>query len=336
MSLTFDDTNLRLIDVIQAEFPIEPHPYERIGQRIGIDQHEVIARIGWLKQNDVVREISGAMDAARLGYHTTLAAIKADPDRLEAAKLVIASHPGVSHGYERDHAFNLWFTLAIPRERSLEAEVAKMAEEAGVQEHLVLPTIRRFKLVVDFNLGTRDESEDGRWSSRSGASPHTAKPVRLTEKEIRAVRALQRDLPLEEQPFHSLARSFDLEGPELIEYTKQFLGGGIIRRYGAAIRHNEIGFGANAMLCWVIPAERVEEAGKIGAAEPAVSHCYERPTKPPAWPYNFFTMLHARTEGELAQTIEGLHEKLQPNDSAALHTLREFKKRRVRYFENAS
>jgi len=84
---------------------------------------------------------------------------------------------------------------------------------------------------------------------------------------------------------------------------------------------------------WGIPAERIEEAGQRAARERAVSHCYERPSFPPRWPYNLMTMIHGRSENEVREVVQRLLADLKPDAHAVLFSHREFKKQRVRYFE---
>lgn len=107
-----------------------------------------------------------------------------------------------------------------------------------------------------------------------------------------------------------------------------------MRRYGATLRHQQAGYVANAMACWELEPDRVEAAGRAAADHPTVSHCYERPAHPPEWPYNLFTMVHARSDDQLARAVADLHERIRPRRFAVLRTVREYKKARVRYFDD--
>jgi len=61
--------------------------------------------------------------------------------------------PGVSHNYLRDHEYNLWFAMTVGPGQSLEREIANLAARVGVDDYLILPALRRFKIGVDFDLG---------------------------------------------------------------------------------------------------------------------------------------------------------------------------------------
>ena len=155
----------------------------------------------------------------------------------------------------------------------------------------------------------------------------------IAAADIPYVRALQEDLPLSSRPFLVLARRYDLTEAELLARAERFLASGVMRRYGATVRHRQAGYTANAMACWQVPEERIVAAGEAAALHPAVSHCYQRPACPPDWPYQLFTMVHGHTEAELAAAVEELRGRLQPQAMAVLPTRQEFKKARLRYFE---
>lgn len=325
-----------ILDLVQKRFPLVEQPYTAVAGQVGVSEDDVIHRLGRLKDDGVVREIGAIFDSARLGYHSVLVAMAVDRARLDRAAAAVSAHPGVSHNYERDHRFNLWFTLTVRRERSLQAEVERLAGSAGVEEFLLLPAIRRFKIRVEFDLGTANEAPADETEASGGTgigSAESPRPRVLTEAEIEAVRVLQRDLPLESRPFRALAAPTSLSEADLLGWAERFLAAGVMRRYGAVLRHQRLGYGANAMVAWRVAQAQIGEAGRRAAVEQAVSHCYERRVRPPRWPYNLITMIHGRSEQELQAVIERLRAQLQPEDYAVLPTVREFKKKRVRYFE---
>ena len=106
---------------------------------------------------------------------------------------------------------------------------------------------------------------------------------------------------------------------------------GVIRRFGAAIRHHKTGFTANAMGVWDCPPARVEEVGQTMASFTEVSHCYERPRKP-QWPANLYTMIHARSREDVEQIGERIAEATGLRSPRLLYSTREFKKSSMKYF----
>ena len=102
-----DSIGKKLLNLVQVEFPLTKEPYADLGLQLGIDRDEVIYHIEQLKTKGVIRQISPVLDARSLGYQTTLVAMRVAETQLDKAGQLIGEHPGVSHGYERDHYFNL-------------------------------------------------------------------------------------------------------------------------------------------------------------------------------------------------------------------------------------
>jgi DNA-binding Lrp family transcriptional regulator len=340
-----DSTDRRILDLIQRGFPLAPRPFAQIAERVGATESDVIERLARLKQAGMVREICAVFESERLGYRSTLAAMAIAPAQLEEVAAIVSAHPGVSHNYERTHGFNLWFTLTVAPDRSIEDEVARLARAANVRDYLILPAVRRFKIGVDLDLGTRNNEQPSAVSRQRSAVSDPPSRLRsrgsalrtqgsgLGEAERSVVRTLQHDLPLEPQPFERLAAGVGMPEAELLAIAENLQATGVMRRIGAILRHRHVGYSANGMGCWVVPADRIEEAGRRAARERAVSHCYERPSFPPRWPYNLMTMIHGRSDDEVRKVIQRLHAAIQPLDCATLFSRREFKKRRAYYFE---
>jgi DNA-binding Lrp family transcriptional regulator len=106
-----------------------------------------------------------------------------------------------------------------------------------------------------------------------------------------------------------------------------------MRRFGAVLRHRRVGYTANGMACWVVPEAQMETVGLRGAAFPEVSHCYQRPAYPPRWPYTLFTMIHGQTRDEVEAIVDEIARETGIGEYRVLYSTHEFKKERVRYFE---
>jgi DNA-binding Lrp family transcriptional regulator len=85
------------------------------------------------------------------------------------------------------------------------------------------------------------------------------------------------------------------------------------------------------MAVWNIRSGEEDEAGKKMARHAAVSHCYLR-QKTPAWQYNLYTMIHAKSEGEASDLIKKLSDETGCRDYRLLRTIRELKKTGMTYF----
>ena len=106
---------------------------------------------------------------------------------------------------------------------------------------------------------------------------------------------------------------------------------GVIRRFGATLRHQKSGFGANAMTAWLVDEARMDDVGAIMASFKEVSHCYRRdPT--PDWKYNLYTMIHGKDEAHCRRTAEKMAAKAGVETYVLLFSRRELKKTSMTYF----
>ncbi|MBD5608374.1 MAG: Lrp/AsnC family transcriptional regulator [Desulfovibrio sp.] len=146
-----DALDKRILDIIQSDFPLVSRPYEEIARRLDSTEKEVFDRVRKMRESGLVRRIGANYQSSRLGFVSTLCAAKAPPDKLEEFIAFVNAIPGVTHNYEREHDYNIWFTLISPsRERTAEI-LAEIEAKTGVRP-LNLPATRLFKIKVDFPM----------------------------------------------------------------------------------------------------------------------------------------------------------------------------------------
>lgn len=153
----------------------------------------------------------------------------------------------------------------------------------------------------------------------------------LTELEKNIVRVLQEGLPLEPRPLLRIAEKLGMAEEQLIGKINEFMARGIIRRFGATLRHQDIGFVANAMVVWRVPEDRVREMGELLAGFPEVTHCYHRHT-PPGWSFNIFTMVHGKTREDCREIARRMSKAAGLEDYEVIFSTRELKKSCMKYF----
>jgi siroheme decarboxylase len=315
----------KLLGLLQSGFPLTAEPYAEICLKIGATAQDVMRRIADLKASGIVREISPVLDARKLGYQSTLVAMEAGKDKLAPAEKVLSEHPGVSHAYERDHKFNIWFTLSLPQKASVDAELKKLSSLIGAEATFALPAIKVFKLRAKFG-----PDEDGQSEDDNGQIDTLSSKIELTAMERRVINALQKDLPLREDPFHQIAKGLDISVAVLLEHCHSLVRSGAIRRYGASINHYKIGYKANAMTCWKAPPDRVESVAAGITLLRQVSHCYERAVNP-LWKYNLYVMIHGHSKTACLDIVDKIRSLSGIDDYAVLFSTHEFKKTRIKY-----
>ncbi|HIJ57193.1 MAG TPA: Lrp/AsnC family transcriptional regulator [Deltaproteobacteria bacterium] len=153
----------------------------------------------------------------------------------------------------------------------------------------------------------------------------------LSELEKKIIAAIQGDIPITERPYLEIAEKLGISEDELIQRLEALDSRGIVRRFGATLRHQKSGFSANAMAAWQVDEDRVVEVGKKMAAFKAVSHCYRRnPT--PRWPYNLYTMIHAKNVASFKNIVRRMSEKTSITEYTILFSRKELKKTSMEYF----
>ena len=328
-----DEVDRRLLNRIQEDFPLEAEPYRALGAPLGLSEEDTLARIAGLREARVIRQISAIFDTRALGYQSTLVAMQFLPERLEEAAQQISDHPGVSHNYARQHQYNLWFTLAVPPGQDVAAAAERLGERTGALQTRVLPTLRLFKIGVRLDVAGERTPEAQEAQRIYGASDVTrGQRAPLDPRDIAFIRVLQRDLPHVSRPFDGYATELGVPLAEVFQWCAAMTASGKMRRFSAVLRHQNAGFVSNAMGVWKVPPDRVEEVGAQMAAFAAVSHCYLRPVYTD-FPYNVYTMVHGRTREECVRTLDAIAARTGITQRQALWSSKEFKKERVRYFE---
>jgi DNA-binding Lrp family transcriptional regulator len=323
-----DSIDKKLLNEIQWVFPLVDRPYLEIAGRHGITEQDAIARIGRMKQAGLVRQINAIFDTRRLGYKSALVAFSVRPEKLDEVADRVNEHPGVSHNYERNHEYNMWFTLAVPPGADMKQDLDRMASLEGVIKYRVLPTLKLYKIGVRLDMVNEDAAKP---TPTDEVKPLDPERVSLTDRDKDFIRELQKDLKAVPEPFRELAGNLGITTEELFAKARDFEKLGIMRRFAAILRHRDAGFTANGMVVWHVPEDIIDEVGSKLAAFPQVSHCYRRPVYPD-WRFNLFSMVHARSLGAAEKMAEEMSQVIGIKDYQILFSSREFKKERVKYF----
>lgn len=142
----------QVLNEIQKGIPLVEQPFLVIGERLGISEAEVIDTIDSLKSKDYIRRFGGIVDVNKLGIKSTLVAMKVDENDLERVASIISEYKGVTHNYERDDTYNLWFTLMERSQEELEEKIGEIKRKTEVEEILSLPATYKHKTNVFFRF----------------------------------------------------------------------------------------------------------------------------------------------------------------------------------------
>jgi DNA-binding Lrp family transcriptional regulator len=326
-----DDADLRVLNVMQSQFPLLERPYAAVGEQAGLDESDVLERVRRLRDTHIIRQISAIFDTKSLGYKSSLVASRYPTAKVAAGARIVNEHPGVTHNYERNHEFNLWYTIAVPPTSDLEATIDRLHELSGAEATRIMYTLRLFKIGVNLDM-TGERPVDAQASPEyQEADRERARQSALTARDIELIRAMQEDLPAIEQPFLPMAERLGYSQPQLFAHADDLQRRGFYRRFAAILYHRRAGFRSNAMGVWAVPPDQIAEIGPRMASFAAVSHCYQRPTYPD-WPYSIFTMVHGRSDEQCEEILAAISNATGIINYRSLYSTREYKKTRVRYF----
>ena len=328
MNTTMDNLDKEILNEIQWTFPLISQPFHEIAKKFGITPEVVKNRLIRLKNTGILRQLSAIFDTRKLGYKSSLIAMEIEPEKLDYVAQQINRHPGVSHNYERNHQFNLWFTLAVPPGSDLKTEVDKFLKLKGIKKVRLLPTIQLFKIGVKLDM-----VDEKKYEIKPSEEKKKICDVKFvaTEDDKEFIRELQKDLEIVDRPFLRAAQKLGMTEDQVFEKLKYYEEIGVMRRFAAILRHRDLGFVANGMIVWKVPEERITEVGGKLGAFPQVSHCYQRPVYAD-WPYNVFSMIHCKSEDEAENMAKIIQNQINVDDYKILFSSREFKKTRVEYF----
>jgi DNA-binding Lrp family transcriptional regulator len=154
--VTLGKLEQRVLEIIQQDFPIASHPYEKIARQLDSTEDEVFDSVQSLCRKGVIRRLGGSFDSRKLGYRSTLVALSVPESQLDEVVAIVNSYPEVTHNYEREGTFNVWFTVIAPSDQAIEDIIENIKRRTGVPA-MNLPATHVFKIKVDFDLGENDE-----------------------------------------------------------------------------------------------------------------------------------------------------------------------------------
>jgi DNA-binding Lrp family transcriptional regulator len=150
-----DQTDLAILNALQEDLPLVSRPWEAIADRLGIAETEIISRMNRLKGAGIIRGISPVLESRHLGLHAaTLVALHVSDENVDEIAAIISSYPEVSHNFQRDHYYSLWFTIAAKDGKDIRNILDQILERTGIpaSDVLDLPTVKKIKIDVRFSF----------------------------------------------------------------------------------------------------------------------------------------------------------------------------------------
>jgi DNA-binding Lrp family transcriptional regulator len=226
-----------ILSRIQKKFPLVARPFQVIAQELGMSEEEVLDILQEQKKSNIIRQTSAIFDTKRLGYKSSLVAFKVAKEKISAAVKIINSHPGISHNYERNHEFNIWFTLGVAPDSKLglDRTVEILAELTEADDYIMLPTLKLFKINVKLNTTGKDEKKE-----EVKKVVHTE--IDMTPIHHAIVRKAQYDIDMVSEPFKKIIDELEIDYDKFFSILKELQEAGIMRRFATILNHRQAGF----------------------------------------------------------------------------------------------
>ena len=324
-----------LLNDFQRDFPLSFTPFGDIAKSLGVSEQEVLENLRQLQTLGLVSRVGAVFRPHRIGASTLVAMAVPDSRLAEVAQMVSAC-PEVNHNYAREHYYNLWFVMTAADEARLQQVLNQLAQEAGCPL-LNLPMLEEYYIDLGFSLRADDAATRGKEKCSHPRQQQTA-PFSIGASDRVMIAALQAGLPLVSRPYAALGRQAGMSEQDVMARLSCLLEQDVIKRIGVIVRHQELGYRANAMVVWDIPDAQVAQFGQAIGEMDYVTLCYRRPRRLPDWRYNLFSMIHGHDRDAVLELVEAMRQccGLQAFHYEVLFSRKRFKQRGAHYVTTAA
>jgi len=147
-----DSIDSAILNRIQSDFPITSRPFLTVADELELTEKDVLERVARLKADGIIRRIGGNFVPGKLGFVSTLCAARVPADKIDYFAETVNRYPGVTHNYQRDNTYNVWFTFIAPSREEIEDNLKQIAKDTGVEDILNLPATKVFKIRAEFEV----------------------------------------------------------------------------------------------------------------------------------------------------------------------------------------
>lgn len=146
-----DEIDKKILNIIQDEFPLTVRPFKVVAEGLNINEEEVLKRVSQMKDTGIIKKIRATFNPEKLGYKSTLVALKVPEEKLKEVVKVINKLKGVTHNYRRNHKYNLWFTLIAENNNKIRDVLDDLKQKIKINDMIRLDSLKTFKLKFKFS-----------------------------------------------------------------------------------------------------------------------------------------------------------------------------------------
>ena len=283
----------KLLNDHQRDFPLVSRPFRFLAEQHFVTEAEVLETLRRLHAEGSVGRVGAVFAPGRIGV-STLLALAVPAHRLAEVAATLQDMDGINHSYEREHDYNLWAVATAPDAATLQTLLAHIRNATRLPM-LDLPMLEEFRIDLGFDLNGLQQPAVHRVMN---GPRHVLAP-----RERRLVAHLQAGIELVAEPYRALGAQAGMSEHAVLAHLADWLGNGVIRRFGVVVRHHELGYRANAMAVWDVPDAMASALGRKLAQQQGVTLAYLRRRGLPQWRYNLFCMLHGKERAAVLSNL---------------------------------
>ena len=151
----------------------------------------------------------------------------------------------------------------------------------------------------------------------------------MDEINLKLLAQVGKGIALKPEPFNEIARELGITQKEIIERLTLLKEEGVIRKFGATIKPNTVGFSANALVAWKVPADRIREVGTQLSKLTDISHCNERKPVQGRWEFNLYIVMHATERVAIERMVKQISVMMELNEYKILYSTRDLKRTKL-------
>jgi siroheme decarboxylase len=144
-----DETDRRIINALQGDFPLVPEPYRQVAEALGLAEGDLLRRLDALLERRVLTRFGPMFQIERAGGAFVLAAMNVPEPDFERVAAQVNAFPEVAHNYRREHALNMWFVLATATPAGIAETVVAIEAATGLP---VFPFPKEREYFVEMKL----------------------------------------------------------------------------------------------------------------------------------------------------------------------------------------
>lgn len=317
-----------LLSHLQKGLPLSNRPFAALGAKTGLDAADVLLRVEKLRREGFLNGIEAVWDGRVFRYQGAWAAMRFNKEEFDQKAKIVGEHPGVIYSAERGHDFNFWFFLAVPAGHDLESHVRVLEKQTAAKAGIFLP-LR--KVLKGSGLLRSLEGSVYGFVPEHFEEEHSPGVSGLSLDEIRAIRVMQGDLPVTDEPYRQAAEGLGISGEKFLDLLNGLVKKGCLKRIGARLAARRQEINSKTLVVWKIPDEKLMKVAEFFSECREVVYADLRPDYP-EFPYSVYTLIKAGDPAQLEVLVRRIEDGIGKWPYKTVRLVRKIKKIPVRYF----